>query len=90
MHNNNNYHNNNNQCKMCLNKALTFGVGSIKLCFRTIVFTCKDVYNPNVITFQSNCAVSLHLVLFIIIIIIIVIITNCAIYVHFQFFQVCV
>ena len=60
MHNNNNYHNNNYQCKMCLNKALTFGVGSIKLSFRTIVFTCKDVYNPNVITFQSNCAEGLH------------------------------
>ena len=29
MHNNNNY-----QCKMCWNKALTFGVGSIKLSFR--------------------------------------------------------
>ena len=34
MHNNNNY-----QCKMCWNKALTYGVGSIKLSFRTIVFT---------------------------------------------------
>ena len=36
-------HNNNNnyyyQCKMCWNKALTFGVGSIKLSFRAIVFT---------------------------------------------------
>ena len=34
MQNNNNY-----QCKMCWNKALTFGVGSIKLSFRAIVFT---------------------------------------------------
>ena len=34
MHNNNNY-----QCKMCWNKALTFGVGSIKLSFRAILFT---------------------------------------------------
>ena len=34
MHNNNNY-----QCKMCWNKVLTFGVGSIELGFRTIVFT---------------------------------------------------
>ena len=34
MHNNNNY-----QCKMCWNKALTFGDGSIQLSFRTIVFT---------------------------------------------------
>ena len=56
MHNNNNY-----QCKMCWNKALTFGVGSIKLSFRTIVFTtCKGVFNPNVTTFQSNCAEGLH------------------------------
>ena len=62
MHNNDNY-----QCKMCWNKALTFGVGSIKLIFRTN--TCKDVFNPNVISFQSNCAEGLHfiLVLFIII-----------------------
>ena len=29
----------NYQCKMCWNKALTFGVGSIQLIFRTIVFT---------------------------------------------------
>ena len=55
----------NYQCKMCWNKALTFGVGSIKLSFRTIVFiyipnTCKDVFNRNVITFQSNCAEGLH------------------------------
>ena len=58
MNNNNNY-----QCKMCWNKALTFGVGSIKLSFCTIVFTqytCKNVFNPNVITFQSNCAKGLH------------------------------
>ena len=34
MHNNNNY-----QCKICWSKALTFGVGSIQLSFRTIVFT---------------------------------------------------
>ena len=37
MHNNNkNYY---YQCKMCWNKALTFGVGSIKLSFCAIVFT---------------------------------------------------
>ena len=36
MHNNNNY-----QCKMCCNKALTFGVG--------LPNTCKDDFNPNVI-----------------------------------------
>ena len=60
MHNNNNY-----QCKMCWNKALTFGVGSIQLSFHTIVFTyvrntCKGVSNPNVTTFQSNCAEGLY------------------------------
>ena len=57
MHNNNNY-----QCKMCWNKALTFGVGSIKLSFCTIcsLNTCKGVFNPNVTTFQSNCAEGLH------------------------------
>ena len=57
MHNNNNY-----PCKICWNKAVTFGVGSIQLSFRTIVFTqtCKDVFNPNVTTFQSNCAEGLH------------------------------
>ena len=38
------------------NKALTFGVGSIQLSFRT----CKDVFNPNVTAFQSNCAEGLH------------------------------
>ena len=35
MHNNNNYF----QCKIYWNKAMTFGVGSIQLSFRTIVFT---------------------------------------------------
>ena len=62
-------HNNNNnyyyQCKMCWNKALTFGVGSIQLSFRAIVFTQYIyVFNPNVTiiiyTFQSNCAKGLH------------------------------
>ena len=58
MHNNNNY-----QCKMCWNKALTFDVGSttqfpyIPLCSPN---TCKDVFNPNITTFQSNCAEGLH------------------------------
>ena len=45
MHNNNNY-----QCKICWNKALTFGVGSIQLSFRTIVFT---QYMQR--CFQSKC-----------------------------------
>ena len=54
MHNNTNYHG--------WNKALTFGVGSIQLSFCTIVFTqySKDVFNPNVTAFQSNCAEGLH------------------------------
>ena len=57
MHNNNNY-----QCKMCWNKALTFGVGSIKLSCCTIVFTqyMQRCFNPNITTFQSNCAEGLH------------------------------
>ena len=58
MHNNTNY-----QCKICWNKALTFGVGLIQLSFCTIVFTqymqkCfQSIYNY---TFQSNCAEGLH------------------------------
>ena len=60
MHNNTNY-----QCKICWNKALTFGVGSIQLSFRIYIplcspNTCKYVFNPNVTTFQSNCAEGLH------------------------------
>ena len=48
----------NNQCKMCWNKALTFGVGLIQLRFRTIVF-------PQYVQkyFQSKCyniSVKLH------------------------------
>ena len=75
MHNNNNY-----QCKICWNKALTFGIGSIQLSFCTVVSpnTCKDVFNPNVITFLSNYAEDLHFsafhLLFVIIIIIQIII----------------
>ena len=45
MHNKYNY-----QCKICWNKALTFGVGSIILRFRTIVFT---QYMQR--CFQSKC-----------------------------------
>ena len=59
MHNNTNY-----QCKICWNKALTFGVGSIQpLCSPN---TCKYVFNPNITTFQSNCAEGLHFSAFII------------------------
>ena len=66
MHNNTNY-----QCKICWNKALTFGVGSIQLSFRIYIplcspNTCKYVFNPNFTTFQSNCAESLHFSAFII------------------------
>ena len=54
MHNNNNY-----QCKMCWNKALTFGVGSIQLSFRTIVFTqyMQRCFQSKC---YSNCAEGLH------------------------------
>ena len=66
MHNNTNY-----QCKIYWNKALTFGVGSIQLSFRIYIplcspNTCKYVFNPNVTTFQSNCAEGLHFSAFII------------------------
>ena len=66
MHNNTNY-----KCKICWNKALTFGVDSIQLSFRIYIplcspNTCKYVFNPNVITFQSNCAEGLHFSAFII------------------------
>ena len=54
MHNNNNY-----QCKMCWNKALTFGIGLIQLSFRTIAFT-KYRQRCFQSTFQSNCAEGLH------------------------------
>ena len=47
MHNNNN----NFQCKMCWNKALTFGVGSIQLKFCAIVFT----QYRHAKMFQSKC-----------------------------------
>ena len=65
MHNNNNY-----QGKICWNKALTFGVGSIQLSFCIYIplcspNTCKYVFNPNVTTFQSNCAEGLHFSAFI-------------------------
>ena len=58
MHNNNN---NYYQCKMCWNKALTFGVGSIKLSFRAIVFTqymYTKMFSIQMLlyTFQLNCA----------------------------------
>ena len=45
MHNNYNY-----QCKICWIKAMTFGVGSIQLSFRTIVFT-QNMQR----CFQSKC-----------------------------------
>ena len=72
MHNNTNY-----QYKICWNKALTFGVGSIQLSFRiyiyTIVFTqyMQICFNPNVTTFQSNCAEGLHFSAFIVVVMII-------------------
>ena len=53
------------QCKMCWNKALTFGVGSIKLSFHAIVFTQymhAKMFSIQMLlyTFQSNCATGLH------------------------------
>ena len=45
MHNNNNY-----QCKMCWNKALTFGVGSIKLSFR--IYHCVHPIHANMFSIQ--------------------------------------
>ena len=61
MHNNNN----NYQCKMCWNKALSLGVGSIKLSFRDIVFTQymhAKMFSIQILlyTFQSNCSEGLH------------------------------
>ena len=46
MHNNYNY-----QCKICWNKALTFGVGLIMLSFRTIVFKFTQ-YIANMFSIQ--------------------------------------
>ena len=66
MHNNTNY-----QCKICWNKALTFGVGSIQLSFR--IYHCVHPIHANMFsiqmllyTFQSNCAEGLHFSAFII------------------------
>ena len=68
MHNNTNY-----QCKICWNKALTFGVGSIQLGVGSIQLSFRihhcvhpiHAFNPNVTTFQSNCAEGLHFSAFI-------------------------
>ena len=52
MHNNTNY-----QCKICWNKALTFGVGSIQLSFR--IYHCVHPIHANMFSIQmllSNCA----------------------------------
>ena len=38
---------------------MTFDIGSIQLSFRS-PNTCKVAFNPNVTTFQSNCAGGLH------------------------------
>ena len=49
------------QCKMCWNKALTLGVGLIKVGFHAIVFTQymhAKMYSIQMLlyTFQSSCA----------------------------------
>ena len=67
MHNNNNYYY--YQCKTCWNKALTFGVGSIKLSFRAIVFTqCMHAKMFSIqmllYTFQLNCTKDFHFSVF--------------------------
>ena len=56
------YNNNNYQCKMCWNKALIFGVDSIKLSFRATVFTqymLAKMFSIQMLlyTFQSNCQI---------------------------------
>ena len=45
-----------------IDKPLTFDVGLIQSVFIPVCSpnTCKDVFNPNVTTFQSNCAEGLH------------------------------
>ena len=45
MHNNTNY-----QCKICWNKALTFGVGSIQLSFR--IYHCVQPIDANMFSIQ--------------------------------------
>ena len=45
MHSNNNY-----QCKICWNKALTFGVGSIQLSFR--IYHCVHPIHVNMFSIQ--------------------------------------
>ena len=45
MHNNTNY-----QCKICWNKALTFGVGSIQLSFR--IYHCVHPIHANMFSIQ--------------------------------------
>ena len=54
-------HNNNNcQCKMCWEQ--TFALVRYNSVFVPLysLNTCKGVFNPNVTTFQSNCAEGLH------------------------------
>ena len=47
MHNNNNY-----QCKICWNKALTFGVGWIQLSFRIYIYHCVHPIHANMFSIQ--------------------------------------
>ena len=41
---------------MCWNKALTFGVGSIKFTYHCVhaIHACKDVFNPNVTIYVNG------------------------------------
>ena len=46
-----------------IDEPLTFDIGLMQLNFHTSVFTHAKVFsNPNVTTFQSNCAEGLHFI----------------------------
>ena len=63
------HNNTNDQCKLCWNKALTFGVGSIQLSFR--IYHCVHSIHANMFSIQmllSNCAEGLHFNAFIVIV----------------------
>ena len=88
MHNNNNYY----QCKMCWNKALTFGVGSINSVFvplcshntcmqRCFQFKCYYIHfsqiAPRVCTLVLFIFIAVIITMIIIIIIIVVVVSYC-------------
>ena len=80
MHNNTNY-----QCKICWNKALTFGVGSIQLSFR--IYHCVHPIHANMFsiqmllyTFQLNCAEGLHFSAFVVLVLLLASVLNTLLY----------